>query len=147
MLRFACLLLLASVIHAAEPINVTLVDGNQSTVDLNGTPTLAVFWASWCAPCNAEAPAITALAAAHPDDLRLVSVSVDENTTAAQGFITQHQLSGPVVHDPELALADQWRVHGTPTLIVFGADGTELARGSRLNGAVQTALDGLFAAP
>ena len=39
---------------------------------------LMVFSASWCGPCNAEAPDVTAFAEAHAADTVVVSVDVGE---------------------------------------------------------------------
>lgn len=109
-----------------------------------GQAHLLVFWASWCAPCRAEMPGLVALHATAGEQLRLVTFAVDEFLADAQQAIAAAALPYPVVHDPVLAVADRFHVEGTPTLILIGADGQELARGRRLED-LREALSGLGA--
>ena len=55
--------------------------------------TLVNVWASWCAPCREEFPALLAVARAHrADGLRLVLVSADfdDQLTPARQFLRAH---------------------------------------------------------
>ncbi|HEX8083292.1 MAG TPA: thioredoxin [Solirubrobacteraceae bacterium] len=67
-------------------------------------PVLVDFGADWCPPCRAIAPVLEAVAAER-DDLRIVAVDTDANTTTAARF----------------------GVQGLPTLILF-RHGQEAAR-------------------
>jgi thiol-disulfide isomerase/thioredoxin len=72
------------------------------------------FFASWCPPCNAEAPAIDSIARDYAArGLQVVGVDVLENARKAAGFRDQHHLSYPVVVDGG-TLRDQYAVNGLP---------------------------------
>ncbi len=45
------------------------------------------FWASWCAPCVEEFPSMLKLAAQLPNDLVIVAISGDQDTSAVQAFL------------------------------------------------------------
>jgi len=54
--------------------------------------TLVNLWATWCAPCRAEMPALLRVARAHRDDgvrLMLVSVDFDDQIGAVRRFLSQ----------------------------------------------------------
>ena len=54
--------------------------------DFGGQPVLVNLWASWCAPCVAELPALNALARAMKQNLAISGVqAVNTPTVAASG--------------------------------------------------------------
>ena len=60
-------------------------------------PVLVDFWAEWCAPCRALAPAVEAVAQEYQGKAKVVKLDVDSSTQVAQ----------------------RYGIRGIPTLIVF----------------------------
>ena len=51
----------------------------EATVLKAELPTLLDFWAEWCAPCRAIAPAVDAIATQYKGRLQVVKMDIDAN--------------------------------------------------------------------
>ena len=86
--KHSCRLVFAAVlalVACARPDTAYPLLGG-GTVDfaaLHGRAVFINYWAEWCAPCREEIPALNAFAAAHPDEVRILSVNFDGATGAA----------------------------------------------------------------
>ena len=61
-----------------------------STTSLRGQVVLAMFWASWCAPCAQLLPRVVDIANRHTGQLAVVGISCDQDPAALQRFLAQH---------------------------------------------------------
>jgi cytochrome c biogenesis protein CcmG/thiol:disulfide interchange protein DsbE len=82
---------------------ITTDSGQTVTVhDFGGKLLLLNFWASWCAPCVEEIPALNELARQlGPKGLVVLGVSVDQDEKALQRFLARSPLSFPIARDPD----------------------------------------------
>jgi cytochrome c biogenesis protein CcmG, thiol:disulfide interchange protein DsbE len=94
-----------------------------SLASLQGKAIYLNFFATWCPPCNEEAPTINALARQYANrGLAVVGVDVLESAGKAAQFRTQHQLVYPVVAD-QGELRRQYRINGLPVHVFIGRNG------------------------
>ena len=99
----------------ASPDVVTLQDSTfDQEVLKSDLPVLVDFWAVWCGPCKAIAPAVEDLAKRYKGKLKVGKMDVDEHQQVPQAF--------QIRSIPTLLLFKGGKVVGT----VIGADKTKL---------------------
>ena len=105
---------------------VPLLDNAAATLDLAAfaeQPLLVNFFASWCAPCRAEAPALALLA----ETLPVIGVAYKDKPTDTQAFLTQYGNPFSAIGvDRDGRLGFAWGVYGVPESYVIGSDGAVL---------------------
>jgi thiol-disulfide isomerase/thioredoxin len=113
---------------------VSFRDGNDQAVsldDFRGRIVLLNLWATWCAPCIDEMPALERLQTALGGDaFTVVAVSIDrQGRRLVEPFLQRLNLSRlPVYLDPSGAVARSLGVPGLPTSVLIDRDGRELGR-------------------
>ncbi len=80
----------------SKPIAVTDAEFEQEVLKAK-TPVLVDFWAYWCAPCHAIAPALDELAEEYDGKVKFVKIDTEEN------FDTM----------------SEYGIRGLPTLLIF----------------------------
>jgi cytochrome c biogenesis protein CcmG/thiol:disulfide interchange protein DsbE len=88
-----------------------------------GRPALVVFWASWCEPCQHEAPAVERFARSSVGRRRVVGVDWSDELGSARRFIGKYRWSFSNLRDGEGAIGNAYGLTGLPTTFVIGADG------------------------
>jgi peroxiredoxin len=162
-LRFAFLLLVALALPAsaqalkqwkggATPaLQLQDVDGKlHRLADYRGKVVLLNFWATWCAPCREEMPAMERLYLKHRErGFVLLAVSVDSDVALVKPFLQKHKLTFPVALDAKMDLANAYGVRALPASFVIDRNGylAALALGPRAwdNRAANTLVEGLLA--
>jgi len=97
---------------------------------LKGKPVLINLWATWCAPCVAEMPALDRLAASKGDQIHVITVSQDlRQPEKVAAFFKERKLAwlAPWL-DPDNTLSDQYQVQVLPTTVYYDSNGREVWR-------------------
>ncbi len=81
----------------APPLTVTIADGSDFDLDaMRGKVVLVVFWATWCAPCLEEMPALEKYYREHKaDGFEIIALSIDKLANRAKAFKVLERLSFP----------------------------------------------------
>lgn len=110
--------------RTAPPIEAPLLeDGSFSLEAHRGRPVVLSFWASWCAPCRFELPALEAFVKEHPEVVA-VAINVDRDPADARRFLSRLGVDLPVVLDPEARLMGAYQVASMPTMFLIDPNGT-----------------------
>jgi len=81
--------------------------------DYKGKVIVLNFWATWCAPCKKEIPALSQIHSELKDkDFKLIGISVDDNKEDLTKFLKVNNLPYTVVHEPDQLVQKYMNVTG-----------------------------------
>jgi cytochrome c biogenesis protein CcmG, thiol:disulfide interchange protein DsbE len=74
--------------------------GAGEIADYRGKWVLVNFWASWCEPCKAEAPALESFQNAHSSNgFTVLGINLDDSTDDALSFVRRYSLTYPQLRE------------------------------------------------
>ena len=128
--------------------NETGLNGESLSVTAyRGKVTLIDFWATWCPPCRAELPNVTALYRSyHAQGFEIIGVSLDHDRSALANFIQAQGMAWPQYFDGQgwdNELAKKYGVHSIPMTYLLDRHGIIIGkalRGGELGAALIKAL-------
>ena len=103
----------------------------RSIAEWQGKPVLINFWATWCAPCREEMPALDRLQAElGGDDFEVVTIATGRNAVERiDDFYAEVGVENlPVLLDPRQQVAREMGVVGLPVTVLIDREGREVAR-------------------
>lgn len=117
-------------IQTGEPI---------SLAKYQGKPLFINFFASWCPPCNAEAPDIAKAYQQYGDKVTFIGINLTNQDTVAKAetFMKKYGIQYPVLVDKNGQTGSLYKVLAIPTSLFVNKDGLIVARYS---GAIPNAL-------
>lgn len=115
----------------------TIEDSDGQSVSFSdyigkGKYVLVDFWAGWCGPCKREIPHIREIYEKYKgDDFTVLGVAVWEQPDATKKAMEELGVTWPSIINAQTIPTDIYGIKGIPHIILFGPDGTILARGLR----------------
>lgn len=112
----------------------TTLDGEEFRLsDHLGEVVVLNVWASWCAPCRAEAPSLVAAAEElGPLGVQFVGLDTRDSDTSARGFVERFDIPYPNVIDRDgrlqLLFSDTLPPQAIPSTLVIDTEGRVAAR-------------------
>jgi cytochrome c biogenesis protein CcmG/thiol:disulfide interchange protein DsbE len=116
----------------APAIEATTVDGDAAfSLDAHrGQFVLVNFFATWCAPCQAEHDDLKRFAQAHAaaGDAAVVSVVFSDETADVKRFFQERGGDWPVVRDDDGVVATDWGVARVPESYLVAPSGLVIGK-------------------
>ncbi len=113
-------------------INFMLENGTATSLKTwKGRVVLVNLWATWCAPCREEMPALAALQTSMGSkDFEVVAISVDRKGIDASGrFLKEVGATSLKLYvDPSTEALGQFQAVGLPASILIDREGREIGR-------------------
>jgi len=126
--------------------NYTTLNNETYNIDFNQPekPVVLIVWASWCGYCMEEIPHLKEELKDHPE-FTWLGLNLNKNPEDGRLVELERALPWLSLSDPDLVIGDQFKVRGTPTLIVLNSKGDAIYRGRRTDDEFKAALDTLSA--
>lgn len=132
---------------------LTGTDLNGEPVDTStwkGSPGVINVWASWCAPCRAEAPELQAVHTQNPE-VNFLGLDTRDSDASARAFVEKFGITYPNLPDPNgrlvLQFSDSLPPQAIPSTLLVDAQGRVAGRflgaveAGQLDAAVQDLLE------
>lgn len=101
-------------------------DGETASIaDFHGRWVLVNVWASWCGPCEDEAPDLVALQKEYgsPDGFTILGIQTQDGTDEGLEFVREFGLNYSSIRDGSGDYADELGATGVPETILVDPDG------------------------
>jgi len=105
-----------------------LGSGSVGLKELRGQLVFLNFWATWCLPCEEEMPSMERLHQRYKSrGFVVLGLSVDRNGPAVPPFVKRLGLTFPIGLDPDMVVADRYRVRALPSTFLIDRNGNTVA--------------------
>ncbi len=109
----------------APAFTMPLYGGGEFTLaDYRGQVVVINFWASWCAPCAEEAPALERAWQDYRErGVQFVGVDYVDAEANALEYLGRYGITYPNGPDLRTAISDAYRIRGVPETFIVDAEG------------------------
>jgi peroxiredoxin len=95
---------------------------------LQGKVVLVNFWATWCPPCRKEMPDLQTLYDRFKNQGLVVLAISDEDVSEVRPFITERNVTYPILLDPGRKVNEMFHMDGIPKSFVYDRSGKLVAQ-------------------
>ena len=113
--------------HVTQPVEIQLKDVHGNWIrlsDYRGKVVFLNFWATWCAACVVEMPAMEKLHLRFKDkDFVMIAINMQESDAQVKAFFEKLKLSFTTLLDSNGEVAAGFAVNALPTTFVLDKEG------------------------
>jgi thiol-disulfide isomerase/thioredoxin len=117
---------------SAPLVDRTPAQFDRDVAALKGRVVVVNFWASWCAPCQQETPALERTAQSFAGKpVTFIGVDASDKRSDALGFLRKAGVTYPTVYDSKGiygGIATHWQVASLPQTWLLAKDGARSLR-------------------
>lgn len=98
----------------------------QRRIDaMKGHPVVVNVWASWCGPCNEEAPTLQRVSLDRGREVAFIGVNLKDSRSGARRFLRRYPSTYPSYEDPDGDIYNHYKLLGAPTTIFYTPSGRQ----------------------
>lgn len=113
---------------ATSALPVLGAGGTSSLASLRGKVVVLNFWASWCEPCQVEAPLLErAQSTLESHDATVLGVTYDDVSPDSDSFVRRYHLTYPNLRDPVGSFVHSYGTDQLPESFIISRQGRIMA--------------------
>jgi cytochrome c biogenesis protein CcmG, thiol:disulfide interchange protein DsbE len=119
-----------------QTLKLTTTKGTTVELRNETTPIILLnFWASWCGPCELEAPDLQRIHEKYGDAIQLYGINATkyDKERAAREFVNEYEFTFPILMDRVGDVTKQYKVDTFPTSFLIDSNGVIR---ERINGVI-----------